>query len=619
MNDANFFIQALVYLSAAIIIVPIAQRLGLGSVLGYLLAGIVIGPAVLGFVGSEGQDMLHFAEFGVVMMLFVIGLELELTLLWRLKYWLLGLGGLQLIITAFSFTALSYLFDLEFKQSLALGLILSLSSTAIVLQTLKEKGLMKTLSGQASFSVLLFQDMAVIPILAIFPLLADLNPEGGAGHGASLIHHYPGWIQALIVISVVASIILAGKYLLSPLFRILASTGLREVFTGASLLLVIGIALLMSAIGLSPALGTFLAGVVLATSEFRHELESDLDPFKGLLLGLFFLSVGASMNVAVVMQNPFFVFGVVCAVLLVKASILFILGLSFRLPLDQNLYFSIALSQVGEFSFVLFSYSEENGILPKDKVSLMVAAVAISMASTPIFLLIYEKLFKSRLEDKGTPKREADKIHGEENLIIVAGYGKFGNMLGRFLRANKVGITVLDDDASRVDMLKSFEFKVYFGDATRHDLLHSAGAERAKILIASMDSLEKQEELIRTAKKHFPHLEILARAGDREEAYILKELGAHRIYRETRETAIRLGVDALRLLGYRAYQAEVSAQTFMKHDEDTFHELFEHRADRKTYISLAKQKNAELERLMKVDEEEDEEVFQEEWDGMERS
>ncbi|BDA79337.1 potassium transporter [Leptospira kobayashii] len=618
MNDANFFIQALVYLSAAIVIVPIAQRLGLGSVLGYLLAGIVIGPAVLGFVGSEGQDMLHFAEFGVVMMLFVIGLELELTLLWRLKYWLLGLGGLQIILTTVIFTSLSCFFDLEFKQSLALGLILSLSSTAIVLQTLKEKGLMKTLSGQASFSVLLFQDMAVIPILAIFPLLADSNAEGGAGHGTSLIHHYPGWIQALIVISVVVSIILAGRYLLSPLFRILASTGLREVFTGASLLLVIGIALLMSAIGLSPALGTFLAGVVLATSEFRHELESDLDPFKGLLLGLFFLSVGASMNISVVVQNPVFVFGIVFAVLFVKALILFILGLSFRLPLDQNLYFSIALSQVGEFSFVLFSYSEENGILPKDKVSLMVAAVAISMASTPIFLLIYEKLFKSRLEDKGTPKREADKIYGEENAIIVAGYGKFGNMLGRFLRANKVGITVLDDDASRVDMLKSFDFKVYFGDATRHDLLHSAGAERAKILIASMDSLEKQEDLIRTAKKHFPHLEILARAGDREEAYILKELGAHRIYRETRETAIRLGVDAMRLLGYRAYQAEVSAQTFMKHDEDTFHELFEHRSDRKTYISLAKQRNAELERLMKVDEEEDE-VFEEEWDEIERS
>jgi monovalent cation:proton antiporter-2 (CPA2) family protein len=601
MGEGNFFLQALVYLSAAIIMVPIAHKLGLGSVLGYLLAGIGIGPAVLGFVGAEGQALMHFAEFGVVMMLFVIGLELELDLLWKLKVWLLGLGGLQVFFTSTLFAFLTWALGIEIKPALAVGMILSLSSTAIVLQTLKEKGLMKSLSGQASFSVLLFQDMAVIPMLAIFPLLATVVTSSEADHHSSLIHHYPAWLQTIIIISTITAIIVVGKFLLGPLFRILASTGLREVFTGASLLLVIGISLLMGAIGLSAALGTFLAGVVLASSEFRHELESDIEPFKGLLLGLFFLSVGASMNLNIVFQNPVKIFLIVTMIVLGKAILLFLLGLLFKLPLDQNLYFALGLSQVGEFSFVLFSYSEQNGILPHDLVSLLVAAVAISMALTPIFLLLYEKVGKKFLDDDISNKKESDKIENEENPIIIAGFGKFGNMIGRFLRVNGVPITVLDYDADRVAMLRRFDFKVYFGDATRSELLHGAGAEKAKLIIAALDSMEKQKELIQMVKHHFPHLKILARAGDREEAYSLKELGADVVYRETRETAIELGIDALRNLGYRGYQARRLAATFLKHDTDSFEELFKHRNDRKTYVSLAKQRNAELERLMRVD------------------
>ncbi len=618
MGEANFFVQALIYLSAAIVMVPIAHKLGLGSVLGYLLAGIGIGPAVLGFVGAEGEALMHFAEFGVVMMLFVIGLELELELLWKLKVWLLGLGGLQVILTTLVFTVSAILLQIEIKASLAIGMILSLSSTAIVLQTLKEKGLMKSLSGQASFSVLLFQDMAVIPMLAIFPLLATVSLGSGQDHNHSLIHAYPAWLQAIIVLSTIIAIILVGKFLLSPLFHILAGTGLREVFTGASLLLVIGISLLMGAIGLSAALGTFLAGVVLASSEFRHELESDIEPFKGLLLGLFFLSVGASMNVNIVMENPGKIASLVVGIVIGKALVLFLLGILFKLPLDQNLYFALGLSQVGEFAFVLFSYSEQNGILPHDLVSSLVAAVAISMALTPVFLLVYEKLIKSMLYDKTNVSLEADKIEDEDNPIIIAGFGKFGNMIGRFLRVNGVKVTILDNDADRIAMLRRFDFKVYFGDATRMDLLHGAGGEKAKLLIAALDNIEKQKELIHSVKKHFPNLKILARAGDREEAYELREIGAHIVYRETRETAIELGIEALKNVGYRSYQARRAAFLFLKHDTESFDELFEHRKDRKTYISLAKQRNAELERLMRVDSGENSESFDDGWDSVER-
>ncbi|TGL90139.1 potassium transporter [Leptospira congkakensis] len=617
MGESSFFIQALIYLTSAIIMVPIANRLGLGSVLGYLVAGIVIGPFVFGFVGTEGKDMLHFAEFGVVMMLFAIGLELELDLLLRLKFWLLGLGGLQLVLTTVVTAVFCFLLGFGWKSALALGMILSLSSTAIVLQTLKEKGLMKSISGQASFSVLLFQDMAVIPILAIFPMLSDSELTTSSDHH-SLVEHLPGYLKTIIVISVVVGIIFVGKYLLSPLFRLLAKSGNREIFTGASLLLVIAISVLMGAVGVSAALGTFLGGVVLASSEFRHELESNIEPFKGLLLGLFFLSVGASMDLPVVMQSPTKVIEIVFGIILIKALVLFLLGILFRLPLDQNLYFSIALSQVGEFSFVLFGYSEGLGILDEGSIVLLVASVAVSMALTPVLLLLYEKTIFGFLESK-TPKKTTEQdIHKQENPVIICGFGKFGNMLGRFLRSNGIGITILDFDADRVEMLGRFGFKVYFGDATRLELLESAGLEHAKIVVAALDSPEKQAELIRNVSLHYPNIKIVARAGDREEAYDLKEIGVQYIYRETRETAVLMGRDVLRLLGTRSYTAEKARNLFLKHDDETFHELFDLRKDRVQYMSLAKQRNAELERLMFVDLGQEEELERDSWSEMER-
>ncbi|MCG6153070.1 monovalent cation:proton antiporter-2 (CPA2) family protein [Leptospira bandrabouensis] len=617
MNELGFFVQALIYLTSAIIIVPIANRLGLGSVLGYLIAGIVIGPFVFGFVGTEGKDMLHFAEFGVVMMLFAIGLELELDLLWRLKFWLLGLGGLQIILTTAITAGFAFGFGFHWKPSLALGLILSLSSTAIVLQTLKEKGLVKSVSGQAAFSVLLFQDMAVIPILAIFPMLSDSDVTTSA-QGHSLIEHLPGYAKTLVVLSVVIGIILVGKYLLSPFFRLLAKSGNREIFTGASLLLVIAISVLMGAVGVSAALGTFLGGVVLASSEYRHELESNIEPFKGLLLGLFFLSVGASMDLPVVIHSPSKILGIVFGIIFIKALVLFFLGFIFRIPLDQNLYFSLALSQVGEFSFVLFGYSEGLGLFKEESIIILVACVAVSMAITPVLLLLYEKTFFGLLESKISKTQSNQNIHKQENPVIICGFGRFGNMLGRFLRSNGIPITILDFDADRVEMLGRFGFKVYFGDPTRLELLESAGLEHVKVLVAALDNSEKQTELIRNVSQHYPQIKIVARAGDREDAYNLKEMGVTYIYRETRETAVQMGKDVLKLLGTRAHTAEKAKNLFLKHDDDTFHELFALRADRVQYMSLAKQRNAELERLMFVDLGKEEELGRDPWSEMER-
>ena len=471
MDQSSFLFQATIYLAAAVVMVPVAKKLGLGSVLGYLLAGIIIGPAILGFIGSEGEDIMHFAEFGVVMMLFIIGLELEPNLLWKLRKPIVGLGGLQVLITALVIAGIAFSFGLHWKIALALGMILSLSSTAIVLQTLKEKGLMKTHAGQSAFSVLLFQDIAVIPMLALFPLLATGSSAGAAdGHGNNWVSSLPGWGQTLVVLGSVGAIVVAGRYLIRPILRIVASARLREVFTATALLLVVGIAALMIQVGLSPALGTFLAGVVLANSEYKHELESDIDPFKGLLLGLFFIAVGASIDFSLVAQQPWLIAGLVLALMIVKGIVLFVLGKFFRLGLDQNTMLAVALSQVGEFAFVLFSFSLQGGILPKDIVDVMVAVVALSMALTPLALLLNERVVQPRLITDSADEREADIIE-EKNPVIIAGFGHFGNTVGRFLRAHKVGTTILDIDSERVERLRKMGIKVYYGDASRYDLL----------------------------------------------------------------------------------------------------------------------------------------------------
>ncbi|HMO58985.1 MAG TPA: monovalent cation:proton antiporter-2 (CPA2) family protein [Roseiflexaceae bacterium] len=599
----DFLSQAFVYLAAAVIAVPIAKRLGLGSVLGYLLAGIVIGPFGLGLLGAEGEDVMHFAEFGVVMMLFVVGLELEPSLLWRLRGPILGLGGLQVLGTSALFAILAMLAGLPWQQAVAIGLTLSCSSTAIVLQSLQEKSLLRTAGGQGSFAVLLFQDIAVIPMLALFPLLAITSHSTTDDHHTTTtwISGLPAWAQTLAVLAAVVGVVLAGRFLIRPVLRAVAATRLRELFTAAALLLVIGIALLMTQVGLSPALGTFLAGVVLANSEFRHELESDIDPFKGLLLGLFFIAVGASIDFALILAGPLLIIGLVLVIMTIKFAVLFALGRLFRFGLDQNLLLAFALPQVGEFGFVLFSFANQQGVLDTTITSPLVAAVALSMAVTPLLLLFNERFVQRRIGTREQAPATPDTID-ERRQVIIAGFGEFGAIVGRLLRANGFQATVLDLDSDRVELLRKMGMQVYYGDASRYDLLHSAGAAEAQLLVLALDSPERTLELVHTAKTHFPQLRILARAFEWNDAHDLLDAGVDQVYRQSLDTAVRAGVDALRMLGMRAYAAQRAAQTFVRYDEESLHALHQARAaGRTTYMSAVRQRIEDLERIMHAD------------------
>lgn len=603
MDQHSFFFQAMIYLAAAVVMVPLAKKLGLGSVLGYLMAGILIGPAVLGFISNGGQDIMHFAEFGVVMMLFIIGLELEPELLWKMRKSILGLGGLQVLLSSLAIAGMAYtLFHMSLQEALALGMILSLSSTAIILQTLNEKGLMKSVAGQSAFSVLLFQDISVIPMLALFPLLGGHKSDKQASieHAGTWISGFPGWAQTLVTLGSVAAIIVAGRYIIRPIFRIVAATRLREVFTATALLLVVGIAVLMTQVGLSPALGTFLAGVVLANSEYKHELESDIEPFKGLLLGLFFIAVGASINFHLIARQPILILELVILLMTVKALVLLLLGKVFKLSLDQNMLFACALCQVGEFAFVLFSFCSKEGILPASVVDIMVAVVAISMALTPLVLLLNEKLLMPKLGTRQSVEEgKADDID-ESNQVIIAGFGHFGNTAGRFLRAHNIATTILDIDSDRVDVLRKMGFKVYYGDASRYDLLEAAGAAKAKIIIIAIDNAEKRLEMIETIKKHFPNLRMLVRSTNRFDAYDQMNAGMLHVYRETLDTSIRVGVDAMKFLGYRAYSAQRAARTFLKYDELNMKKLSSIREEDQ-YIITARELIEELENIIKAD------------------
>ena len=599
MND--FLFQALVYLAAAVVFVPIAKRMGLGSVLGYLIAGIIIGPFVFGFIGKEGEDIMHYAEFGVVMMLFLIGLELEPDLLWRLRKSILGLGSLQVILTSIIIGAIPIAYGYPWKQALAIGLIVSMSSTAIVMQSLREKGLMRTKAGQSAFSVLLFQDIAVIPIIAVFSLLKNLPvaTSNDAHAGTTWVEGQSAWMHTLIVLVSVVGIIAAGRLLVRPLLRIIAKTNLREAFTASALLIVVGIAALMTKIGLSPALGAFLAGVVLANSEYRHELESDIDPFKGLLLGLFFIAVGSAIDFKLIAAQPWEIAKWVLALMVLKIGILLFLGKVFKISAEQNFIFSFSLGQVGEFAFVLLSFALNQGILPQPTVSFLIAVVAITMALTPLVILLNEKLILPRVGTTEKDERPEDEID-EKHPVIIAGFGHFGNTVGRFLRANKINATYLDLDSDRVDVLRKMGFKVFYGDASRHDLLQAAGAAEAKIIIIAIDDAEKRLEMVETVKKHFPHLHILVRATNRYDAYDLMNAGMLHVYRETVDTSVRLGVDAMTLLGHRKYTAKRLAKTFLKLDEKNLKKLASIR-NQEEYITAARKYIEEIELIVQAD------------------
>ncbi|MBH0032098.1 cation:proton antiporter [Pseudoalteromonas sp. SWYJZ98] len=590
---------ALIYLAAAIVAVPIAKRVGLGSVLGYLIAGILIGPYALGVVGDQ-TDVMHFAEFGVVMMLFLVGLELQPSRLWTLRHSILGLGGLQVVLSAAAIFAFCYwFFAMHWQTALAIGLMLALSSTAIVLQSLEEKGWLKQEAGQNAFSVLLFQDIAIIPILALLPLLAFAPQTSTKEISDSIIASWPVWQQVCVSVAVIAAIIAGGKYVSAPLFRYIAQTHMREIFTIFALFLVVAIALVMQSIGLSPALGTFLAGVVLAESEFRHELEADIEPFKGLLLGLFFITVGASINFELLFNEFSTVIGLVVLLIVVKACILFALAVTCKINSKQQLLFALALAQGGEFAFVLLSVTTTLSILTPEQTSLVTLVVAVSMLIAPLLLMVDEQIQKR--SSSAPPEFDKPEQINTAKHVIIAGYGRFGQIMGRLLHAQGYEITVLDHSPSQIELLRRFGNTVFYGDAARQELLEAAGAHTAQMLVIAIDNPDKTIEIIKLAHKNYPQLKIVARAIDRRHAYQLLNLKVDAFNRETVDSAINLAVEALELLGNTKQDAERAGKLFRDHDRAAVVQLAELWGDDASYGVAVRQRMEDLKQVLQQD------------------
>ena len=612
MNE--FLYQASIYLAATVIAVPLSARLGLGSVLGYLAAGIAIGP-ILGLVGAETESLQHVAEFGVVMMLFLIGLELEPRALWDMRDKLLGLGGLQIAVSTAAIAAVAFYAGHPWSVSLAVGLTLSLSSTAIVLQTLSEKKLMQTNGGRATFSVLLTQDIAVIPILAFLPLLSlpasiRIEDDGSIGrgtdatHGAdldvtlSLVEGLPGWAVTLVTIGAVAFVVLAGIYLTRPLFRFIYAAHLREMYTALALMIVVGISFLMTLVGLSPALGAFLAGVVLASSEFRHEIESDLEPFKGLLLGLFFITVGAGIDLGYFFDSPLDLIGLALLVILAKGIILFIVGRAFNLRGRDHWLFTLGLAQAGEFGFVLLAFSTQQNVIPPGLSQKLLMIIALTMLITPLLFIIYELL--SRYVGDYRPQFEPDTID-EKGPVIIAGIGRFGQIVNRLVQASGFKTVVLDHDIETIQLMRRFGVKGFLGDPTRPELLRAAGLEKAVVLVAAMDDPKQVTRLVSYTRRQRPDLHIIARARDRAHVYDLYQAGANDIVREMFDGSLRAGRYVLEKIGLSDYEAAQAEQTFYHHDRDAVRELADlwipgtPTTENKKYIERAKEMEKDLE------------------------
>lgn len=591
-------IDALIYLVAAVLAVPVAKRLGLGSVLGYLLAGIAIGPHVLSLVGDQ-TSVLHFSEFGVVMMLFLIGLELRPGLLWQLRRPILGLGGMQVLLTTAVVAITLVLAGLAWQTAAALALTLSLSSTAIALQSLDEKGLLKTQAGSNAFSVLLFQDIAVIPILALFPLLALGEGTAAASEHGGVLEGLPLWIELSVIFGSIAAIVFGGRFLAAPLFRFVADTRLREVFTALALLIVVAMAALMQLIGLSPALGSFLAGVVLAENEFRHELEVDIEPFKGLLMGLFFIAIGANIDFGLLQADPVMVLLGVLLLVVAKGAVVALLAAIFKLGFAQGVLLTLALAQGGEFAFVLLAAGEGYGVFDGTLVGTATLVVALSMLLTPLFLLIYEKRFSRCSQDAGMAPAAGQFDAGAD--VIIAGYGRFGQVVGRLLNAQGYRLSILDHSPSQVELVRRFGSKVYYGDAAREDLLHAAGAAKARLLVVAVDEQDKTLDIIKTAQTHFPHLQIFARAIDRRHAYELMHLGVRNFRRETFDSALNLGIDALTVLAGDRVAAERAGRLFGAHDLQTLEQLAAVWGDEASYGVAMRQRLEDLSQVLQAD------------------
>lgn len=592
---------ALIYLAAAVIAAPLAQRLGLGSVLGYLFAGLAIGPA-LGVIGTEAETVLHFAEFGVVLMLFLVGLEVRPKNLWRMRVQLVGLGGAQMALTAGALAFGAGWLGLSWQSALAVGLTLALSSTAIALQSLNDRGLLRTHGGQSSFAVLLAQDVVFIPVLALLPLLADPSLAFDLGETVPEEGPIPGWARPILILAAVAAVVAVGRYIVNPAFRFIAKARLREIFTAAALLLVIAITVAMNAVGLSPALGAFIAGVVLSDSEYRHELESDIAPFKGLLLAVFFISVGAGLDLGLLVSEPLFILGVVAAVMVIKAAILVALGLAFRHQAADAALLGLGLAQAGEFAFVLISFGLTEGVFDVETASRLGFIVTASMLLSPALFLFFERSVAPRLA-RGSAEREADPID-QKGQAVIAGVGRFGQIVNRMLRAHGYETVVLDHDANVIDRLRRFGMPAWYGDATRPDLLQAAGMETAAVFVAGLDDPDRQTALVHFVRRAWPQITIVARAYDRRHLYELEDAGADVILRETFPAALEAGRAALEALGCMPARAEWMAAKFRTHDEETVGLLGAYWREEglgERYVEISRARAAELEKVLRED------------------
>lgn len=558
----------LIFLGAAIIMVPLGKKLGLSSVIGYILGGILIGPFCLQLTGRDAVDIMHASELGVVMLLFLVGLELEPHKLWQIRKRILGLGLSQMLLSIVGIFFVFYVSGFGLKKSLIISLCFAMSSTAIVLQTLKEKNLFRTVSGESSFSILLFQDIAVIPILALLPFLSKSERAvKESEHQEILLQYVPDWLQPFTVIFGVLALILLGRYIFIPFLRFVSKSGLNELLTAASLFLIIGVSELMISVGLSPALGAFIAGVMLANSEFRHELESDIDPFKGLLLAVFFVSVGATINFNIIAEKPFFIFSAAFIVLAIKALVLFGIGKYYKMNNEQSFFLAFALSQVGEFAFVLVNFAASLYLIDYQANSELMAIVAITMCISPLLLIFKERVLDNRfIKQKNEENIELGII--KQRKIIIVGFGFFGSTVGRLLKANGIRSTVLDNDPDRVALLRSNGFNVYYGDATKPALLRAAGIEEAELLVLCLDDVEKNKFLVDYCKENYPDLKIFVRAKNRLDAYDFLNKNVNNIYRETLGTAVDMAVDILKENGMRKYTARRMGKRFMLIDKE---------------------------------------------------
>jgi glutathione-regulated potassium-efflux system ancillary protein KefC len=577
--------SSLIYLGAAVLAVPLARLLGLGSIIGYLAAGIAIGPFGLQFV-TDPQAMLHFAEFGVVLMLFLVGLELEPRRLWSLRRPIFGWGSVQLLGSAAVMAAVAIAAGIDWRVAVVAALGLGMSSTAIGLGVLNERNLMSTSAGQSVLSVALLQDIAAIPILAIVPLLAA---QGAGGHDGG------GWLAAAKAFGVIAAIVFGGRLLLRPALRWIARSETPEIFTAAALLLVVATATLMQSVGLSMALGAFLAGVLLAESEYRRELETDLEPFKGLLLGLFFIAVGMSIDFAVVLRHPGWVAAVVAGFVLVKALVLWAMARTMPVPLAERSVFIVLLAQGGEFGFVVFQAALGAGVITPETSSFLVVSVALSMLLTPLLLVASDRWAASHRQRKGGERSLAEISEHQHAPVIIAGFGRYGQIVGRLLNANGLSATVLDHDVDAVEGVRKFGWPAFYGDATRLDLLRVAGADKARVFVLAIDDVEQSEQVARLVREHFPQLTLVARARNVSHYYKLRQLGVQHIERETLDSALMSARSALEAMGWQPHAARNSALRFRRHNIELVNAMAPHFGDESKLIAIAKQGRQQLE------------------------